>query len=762
MGPPYEAYHYNFRAYRDYLNAHPAWARSLPVYITETDQVDPWADTNSGWVRNAYREIDDWNKTPGTQKIRSLLLYRFCPGCDQWDITSKGGVIADFRQAMDNDYRWGSGGTTCQAGVAVDHWKGEYFANTTLSGAPSLVRDDGIAGLNFDWGASGPNACGVGSDLFSARFTRTVFFNAGTYRFTTTTDDGVRLYVDGVLRLDKWIDQGPTAYTADVALGAGNHTVVMHYYENAGGAVAKLNWAFLGGGGEPLDAKVLDTSSLPSALSPGETRPVTIRVQNTGTDTWNAGDLVRLGAGPDNTVSWGGFSCGGFFNNAADARAYLCQSVPAGATAELTFSITAPGSGPSVLSVQMVKDGARWFGAKRAFAIPAGSHARRAFPPRDGKGEYFPNQSLSGSPSLVRDDGVAGVAFDWGTGGPGSCGIGSDGFSARFSRTVTFGQGTYRFTVRADDGVRVWIDGQLQLDKWIVQAPTTYTFDVNLAAGAHAIRMEYFENGGLAVAELSWASLGNPCLQAVGADRFKGEYFPNRDLSGSPAMVRDDGAGGLDFDWGLGGPSVPCGLPGDGFSARFSRNASFEAGTYRFTVTGDDGVRLYVDGALRIDRWLDQAPTAYTVDLPLSAGSHAIRLDYYENAGGALARLAWARTGGGGGTSGSKLTIHTGFTAGQSMAFVSGAKPRLLKILDNFGPAAEVKSLSPGTLIVGRIYEANQPSDGDPAQRAQEWWNRNKERSWPIPRSTTGRATTSPTRARSSASAGTRSSRRRA
>ena len=42
MGPPYEAYHYNFRAYRDYLSAHPAWARSLPVYITETDQVGPW------------------------------------------------------------------------------------------------------------------------------------------------------------------------------------------------------------------------------------------------------------------------------------------------------------------------------------------------------------------------------------------------------------------------------------------------------------------------------------------------------------------------------------------------------------------------------------------------------------------------------------------------------------------------------------------------------------------------------------------------
>ena len=728
MGPPYEAYHYNFRAYRDYLSAHPAWARSLPVYITETDQIDPWADTNGGWVRNAYREIDDWNRTPGTQKIRSLLLYRFCPGCDRWDITGKSGVIADFRQAMDNDYRWDTGSQGCNQTVAVDRWKGEYFSNPTLSGTPSLVRDDGIAALDLDWGGGGPNACGVGSDRFSARFTRTVFFNAGTYRFTTTADDGVRLYVDGVLRIDKWIDQGPTTYTADVALGAGNHTVVMHYYENGGGAVAKLNWAFLGGGGEPLAAKVLDTSSLPATLAPGETRPVTIRVQNAGADTWTAADLVRLGAASDNTVTWGGFACGGFFNNPGDARAYLCQSVPAGGTAELSFSVTAPASGPSVLSVQMVKDGALWFGEKRAFAISAGTSCGASVPAGRWKGEYFPNTTLSGAPSLVRDDGASGLGFDWGAGGPNTCGIGTDRFSARFTRTLSLAQGTYRFTARADDGVRVWIDDRLVLDKWILQAPTTYTFDVGIAAGNHVLRMEYFENEGGAVAELSWTSLGNPCVPSVAADRWKGEYFANSTFSGAPVLVRDEGTAGLDFDWGAGSPSVSCGVPTDGFSARFARNAAFEAGTYRFTVTGDDGVRLYVDGALRLDRWLDQAPTTYSVDVTLSAGAHALRLDYYENGGGAVAKLAWTKTGGGGGTSGSKLTVHTSFTAGLSMAFVRDAKPRLLKILDNFGPAAEVKALSPGTLIVGRIYEAGQPADGDPGQRAQEWWTRNRDR----------------------------------
>ena len=133
MGPPYEAYHYNFRAYRDYLNAHPAWARSLPVYITETDQVGPWEDANRGWVRAAYREIDEWNRGAGHQKIRSLLLYRFC--CDQWDITRKGGVIADFRQALDNDYRW-----TVAAGTALDADVVDNESAVGMSFAPGETR----------------------------------------------------------------------------------------------------------------------------------------------------------------------------------------------------------------------------------------------------------------------------------------------------------------------------------------------------------------------------------------------------------------------------------------------------------------------------------------------------------------------------------------------------------------------------------------------------------------------------------------------
>jgi hypothetical protein len=74
---------------------------------------------------------------------------------------------------------------------------------------------------------------------------------------------------------------------------------------------------------------------------------------------------------------------------------------------------------------------------------------------------------------------------------------------------------------------------------------------------------------------------------------------------------------------------------------RWTREVYFNAGTYQFTITSDDGFRLYVDGALELEKWFDQAPTTYTVEVSLSAGTHAVTLEYYENGGGAVAQLAW-------------------------------------------------------------------------------------------------------------------------
>ena len=105
MNPPFQDYYFNFLAYRNFMTAIPAGMRTLPVFITETDQDVPWLDANNGWVRAAYAEIHRWNQQPGAQQIRCLLLYRW-RRYDQWYIEGKNGVIDDFRMALANDYRW--------------------------------------------------------------------------------------------------------------------------------------------------------------------------------------------------------------------------------------------------------------------------------------------------------------------------------------------------------------------------------------------------------------------------------------------------------------------------------------------------------------------------------------------------------------------------------------------------------------------------------------------------------------------------------
>jgi single-stranded DNA-binding protein len=262
------------------------------------------------------------------------------------------------------------------------------------------------------------------------------------------------------------------------------------------------------------------------------------------------------------------------------------------------------------------------------------------------KGEYFNNQNLSLSPTMVRDDSTPSTDFlnlNFGSGSPHPhCATAVDNFSARWTRTVSFAAGTYRFTTTVDNGVRLYIDGQLQIDQWANLPPNTYTADVALSAAPHQIKMEFVEYNGGASVSLSWADVTN-CVAIVPAGRWKGEYYNNTTLAGSSAMVRDDGADVLNFNFGDGGPGGNCGLDVDNFSARWTRTANFAASTYRFSVTGDDGVRLYVDGNLKINKWFSQGATTYTADVTFSsAGSHQVKLEYFEGGGPAIALLSWA------------------------------------------------------------------------------------------------------------------------
>src|SRR5512135_3333208 len=101
--------------------------------------------------------------------------------------------------------------------------------------------------------------------------------------------------------------------------------------------------------------------------------------------------------------------------------------------------------------------------------------------------------TLSGQPAVTRDD--TAISFDWGQGAP-AAGLPVDGFSVRWTRTLQLDAGVHRFSLRSDDGVRLWIDGMFLIDEWHDSSGQTYTRDVQLAAGKHAIQIEYFENTG--------------------------------------------------------------------------------------------------------------------------------------------------------------------------------------------------------------------------------------------------------------------------
>jgi subtilisin len=255
--------------------------------------------------------------------------------------------------------------------------------------------------------------------------------------------------------------------------------------------------------------------------------------------------------------------------------------------------------------------------------------------------EYYNNINLDNAPVLVRKEDGESIDRYFNGASPAPGLVGAENYSVRWTRKHIFTQGTYRFSVTGDDGVRLYIDDQLRVDEWRNQTATSYNDEVFLEPGPHEIKLEYYQSTGGAQARLIWGLVNPACMQAVAIDRWKGEYFNNANLEGDPSMARDDGVGFPNFNWGGGGPNSACSVFADYFSARWTRTVNLGAGVYRFTVFGDNGVRLWVDNHLWIDRWTDTVGTN-TADVQLSLGDHNIRLEYFENAGAAAVSLSWA------------------------------------------------------------------------------------------------------------------------
>lgn len=283
-----------------------------------------------------------------------------------------------------------------------------YYDNADFTGA-TIGRVD--ASVNFNWKGGTP-APHISSDTFSVRWTGQVQANySQAYTFSTVSDDGVRLWVNGQQIINQWTNHAAQEDAGTIGLAAGvKYDIKLEYYNNYGGSTAQLFWA-----------------------------------------------------------------------SSSQAK----QIVPQGQLFSGTSGVVTPPPPPPVTPPPVT-------------------------PPVDtGAGNglsavYYDNVDFTGA-SLGRID--ATVNFDW-KGGTPAPHISSDTFSVRWTGQVlaNYSQ-SYTFSTVSDDGVRLWVNGQAIINAWSAHAAREDSATIPLSAGVkYDIKLEYFNNYGGSVAQLSWAS----------------------------------------------------------------------------------------------------------------------------------------------------------------------------------------------------------------------------------------------------------------
>ncbi|MBN1916254.1 DUF11 domain-containing protein [Candidatus Dojkabacteria bacterium] len=410
-----------------------------------------------------------------------------------------------------------------------------YYNNKTLFGSPTFTRVDPVVNSpQLSWSLFGGSGGGLGGDNFSVKWEGQVMSNcSGPITIKTNSDDGLRVFLNNQLIIDKWFDreQPVPLDSADVNLTAGTwNNIRIDYYQHGGGSIAQLFW-------------------------------------NSTCQTGGADQIIPQ------------------------------QNLRQTYTGVINYGLT---------------------------------------------GEYFNNENLAGSAVLNRTD--LGINFNFDLGSP-APGVNIDKFSIKWTGMLTTDYSdTYRFCTTSDDGTRLWIDDVNVIDQWTTHGLTEYCGNIDLTAGTHNIRMDYFDHYIDAAVELRWSSPSQTggVNEYIPLDKlypigYTGsnfglnvEFFNNTSFSGVPVLTRVEGP--ILFDYGTGSPHPV--VNSDNFSVRWSGTLkALETGNYNFIVYSDDGVRVTIDGVVRIDHLVNQSLSrTETGPIALTAGDHSIVVEYYDSA----------------------------------------------------------------------------------------------------------------------------------
>ena len=372
---------------------------------------------------------------------------------------------------------------------------GDYFNDRFLT-VQVLSRED--PAIDFDWGGGSPDPL-IAPDNFSVRWCGKIRpqFNE-TYTFYVTVDDGVRLWINGQTVVDAWLVQAPTQWIGSIALTADQLVdIQVEYYQNGGGALVRVEWE---SASQPRQIVPQDRLYPPPA---GNLKPQVALLSPAPGEVFTDRPSILLAA--DALDLDGDIARVDFFANGTKVGQATTPPF------ELGWSDMHPI--PYVVYARAVdNDGGVGISEQVSITvILTGAVGLQA--------EYFNNMDLTPPAALQRLD--PRIEFDWGGGSPDPA-ILFDHFSARWSGRITprYSE-NYAFAVLVDDGARLWIDGVPVINTWIDQPPTRHEGFITLTANqAYDIEMEFYENGGGAVAKLYWSS-PSQALEIVPAVRLQ-------------------------------------------------------------------------------------------------------------------------------------------------------------------------------------------------------------------------------------------------
>ncbi|BAZ08038.1 PA14 domain-containing protein [Calothrix sp. NIES-3974] len=386
--------------------------------------------------------------------------------------------------------------------------RGEYYDNINFTNLV-LTRIDPT--VNFDWGSGSPDAA-IAPDTFSVRWTGFVQpLYSETYTFFTTTDDGVRLKLNGRTIIDRFRDQAATEVASTpITLVAGEkYAIELEYYENRGQAVSRLGWS------SPSQFKqIIAQSQLYAEITPPSATVTTNTLSTPGSQTYQ----FTVTYTDDTGIDVGSIDNADILVTGPNSFSQLARLVSVndginGTPRTATYEITAPSgiwgnADNGVYNIALQGNQVRDISGNFAVATNLGTFRVDIPNSEVGNGlraEYYDNINFTNL-VLVRTDPT--INFNFGSGSPDPR-IAPDTFSIRWSGQVQprFSE-DYIFYTRSDDGIRVRINGQTVINRFVDQPVTEVaSVPISLVAGQkYDIVVEYYENRGLAVAELLWSS----------------------------------------------------------------------------------------------------------------------------------------------------------------------------------------------------------------------------------------------------------------